>query len=471
MIKKLIFMSLCLSALAASGQTSSFTLKQCIEYAWLNNLDIRQSILNNESANVDFRQSKTNLLPSLSLSAGQNYQFGRTVDRFTNTFINQTIRSNNIGLSAGLTIFNGFQNQHYIKSQRALEKSSVEDVETVKNTVALNISSAFLQAIQADEMVKNANTQMESTKLRIERAQRMVDAGATDLSALLSLKAQLANEQLNLVTAANNKNSAMLNLKTYMQMPPENELEIVLPEIPIDLISNPFSATELYEIAIHNMPQIKAAQYRYEASLMQSRMSKGSLSPTISLYGSVSTVYSQSAKALVGYQLTGVQVIGITRNTNDSVLQPTFAGQFQTIGFARQLRDNIGQSAGINLSWNLFNGFQVQNQIQKAKINSYISEMNLLRAQNTLLNEVNAAVNSYNAAKARYDASRDNVQAQQLSLDYIQRRFDAGASTSLDFIQSKNNLLQAQSNETQAKYELVFRGLILEFYKGNPIKL
>ncbi len=471
MIKKFIFLSLVFCSVAANAQTNSFTLRQCIEYAWMNNLDIRQSILNSDISRVNLKQSKTNLLPSLSLSAGQNYQFGRTVDRFTNTFINQTIRSNNIGLSAGLTIFNGFQNQNYIKQQAALAKSGEQNVENIKNTVALNISSAFLQAIQSDEMVKNAKAQMESTKLSIDRAQRMVDAGASDLSSLLSLKAQLANEQLNLVNAENSKNSAMLTLKTYMQMSPENELEIVLPNIPVDVISNPFSTTELYEIAIHNMPQIKSAVFQSEAALMQTRMSRGSWSPTVSLYGSISTVYSQSAKALVGYQFNGIQVIGITQTSNDTVLQPTFAGQFQTIGFSKQLRDNIGQSAGINLSWNLFSGFQVQNQIQKSKINEHISELNLLKAKNALLNEINAAMNSYNAAKARYEASRNNVEAQKLSLDYIQKRFDAGASTSLDFIQSKNNFLQAQSNEVQAKYELVFRGLVLEYYKGNPINL
>ncbi len=471
MIKKYFFICFCFSSALAFGQTNRMTLRQCIEYAWQNNLDIRQSVLNNEVSKVDYRQSKTNLLPSLSLSAGQNYQFGRTVDRFTNTYINQTIRSNNVSLNAGLVIFNGFQNQNNIRTQRAFENSTEQNIETMKNTIALSIASAFLQAIQADEMVKNANTQMESTRLSIDRAQKMVDAGASDMSALLTLKAQLANEQLNLVTATNSKNSAMLTLKINMQMPPENELEIILPEIPAEVITNAYGAAELYEIALHNMPQIKSAVYQSEAALMQARMSRGNWSPTVSLYGSISTVYSSSAKELTGYRLTGVQIIGVTQNTKDTVLQPTVAGQLRTISFGRQLKDNIGQAAGVSLSWNLFNGFNVQNQVQKAKINTYISEMNLTKAKNTLLNEINAAVNNFNAAKARHDASVNNVEAQKLSLDYIQKRFDAGATTSLDYIQSKNNYLQAQSNETQARYELVFRSLILEYYKGNPINL
>ena len=98
----------------SKAQLQKYTLQQCIEYAWNNNLDIKQSFLNNESSVLDVKQSKANLLPTLSASAGQNYQFGRTVDRFTNAFVNQTIRSNNFGLNAGLSLFNGFQNQNNI---------------------------------------------------------------------------------------------------------------------------------------------------------------------------------------------------------------------------------------------------------------------------------------------------------------------------------------------------------------------
>lgn len=471
MIHKFLFTCILIGLTSAQAQSNDFTLKQCIEYAWLNNLDVRQSILNSESAKIDQKQSKTNLLPSFSLSAGQNYQFGRTIDRFTNQFINQTIRSNNIGINGSIILFNGLQNQNNIKQQDELHKASEENIQNIKNTIALNIANAFLQTIQAEENIKNAQFQMESTKQRIDRAQKMVDAGTTDLSSLLSLKAQLANEQLNLVTAENSKNSAVLNLKILMQMPSDQDLNLVIPEITNDLINNPLSATELYQISLYNMPQIKSAVHQSDAARFQAKMTRGNLAPTISLFGSISTVYSQNAKTISGFQQTGTQIIGYTSVGNETVVQPVFSYQFNTIGFNQQLKDNLGQSAGISLSWNLLSGFQVQNQIQKAKINVSISELNLLRAKSNLLNEINAAVNTYNAAKARHDAAVNNVDAQKLSLDYIQKRFDAGASTSFDFIQSKNNYLQAQSSEIQARFELLFRGLILEFYKGNPINL
>ena len=471
MIRKLILPSFLIVCFILNGQVNTFSLKQCIEYAWMNNLDVRQFVLNSESSSIDLNQSKSNILPSLSANAGQNYQFGRSIDRFTNQFSNQTIRSNNFSLNANLLLFGGFQTQNNIKLANATQKAAQENIYNIKNQIALNVANAFLQAIQSEENIKNLNFQVETTKQRVIKAQKMVDAGTADLSSLLSLKAQLANEQYNVVTAINAKNASMLNLKTLLQMGNDKDLNLSMPVVSMDIISNAFSVNELYQIALENMPQIKSAMLQNEAAKYQTRTTQGSMFPTIALFGSLSTVYSQSAQIYSNPTIVGSQIIGYTQTNNEAVVQPTFSYQISTKAFNKQISDNLGQGAGISLSWNIFNAFQVQNQIQKAKINEALSDLNLLKVKNNLLNEINSAMNSYNAAKAKHDAAMNNVEAQKMSFDYIQKRFDAGVTNSYDFIQSKNNLLQSQSNEIQARYELVFRGLILEFYKGNPINL
>ncbi len=471
MIRKLILPSFLIVCFILNGQVNTFSLKQCIEYAWMNNLDVRQFVLNSESSSIDLKQSKSNILPSLSANAGQNYQFGRSIDRFTNQFSNQTIRSNNFSLNANLLLFGGFQTQNNIKLANATQKAAQENIYNIKNQIALNVANAFLQAIQSEENIKNLNFQVETTKQRVIKAQKMVDAGTADLSSLLSLKAQLANEQYNVVTAINAKNASMLNLKTLLQMGNDKDLNLSMPVVSMDIISNAFSVNELYQIALENMPQIKSAMLQNEAAKYQTRTTQGSMFPTIALFGSLSTVYSQSAQIYSNPTIVGSQIIGYTQNGSEAVVQPTFSYQISTKAFNKQISDNLGQGAGISLSWNIFNAFQVQNQIQKAKINEALSDLNLLKVKNNLLNEINSAMNSYNAAKAKHDAAMNNVEAQKMSFDYIQKRFDAGVTNSYDFIQSKNNLLQSQSNEIQARYELVFRGLILEFYKGNPINL
>lgn len=470
--KNIILSFILLCANSAFAQQQKYTLQQCIEYAWSNNLDIKQSMLSNESSKLDVTQSKANLLPTLSASAGQNYQFGRTVDRFTNTFVNQTIRSNNIGLNAGLTLFNGFQNQNNIVQKKQTQNVSQYTIDVTKNQIALSIANSFLQCIQAIETIDYNEIQIQSTTQRIEKAQKMVDAGVSDLTVLLSLKAQLANEQLNLITSQSNKNAALLSLKNLMQLPIENDFEVVIPAFTSELIKeNMVDAFQIYDLALKNLPQIKAAETQILAAKAQTKMANGNLFPSISLYGSISTVFSESAKDYFNPKIVGSRTIGYSKISNEEVLEPIIKFDDKTIRFGKQLEDNLGQSAGINLNWNIFNGFATQNQIQKAKLNQQITDLNLIKAKNTLLTDINTAVNAYNAAKAQYNANENNVEAQNTSLDYIQKRFDAGVTNSFDFINAKNNYSQAKSNALRAKYELVFRALILEYYKGNKIQL
>jgi outer membrane protein len=329
----------------------------------MNNLDVRQFILNSESSNIDLKQSKANILPSLSANAGQNYQFGRSIDRFTNQFSNQTIRSNNFSLNANLLLFGGFQTQNNIKRANVTQKAAQENVQNIKNQIALSVANAFLQAVQSEENIKNLNFQVETTQQRIIKAQKMVDAGTADLSNLLTLKAQLANEQYNVITAVNGKNSSMLNLKTLLQMGNDQDLNLTMPVVSLDIISNSFSVNEIYQIALENMPQIKSAILQNEAAKYQTRVSQGSMFPSIALFGSLSTVYSQSAQIYSNPKIIGTQVIGYTQTNNELVVQPTYSYQTSTKAFSKQISDNLGQSAGLSLSWNIFNAFQVQNQM------------------------------------------------------------------------------------------------------------
>lgn len=468
-MKKFHFLILFLSLQQLHAQSKAMTLQECIEYAWKNNLDLKQSILTAETSKIDFQQSKLNQLPNLSFSTGQNYQFGRTIG-YDNTYENQTIRSNNFGLNSGVMVFNGFQIRNNIKQNKETLESVNQNIEVSKNTIALNISNLFLQLIQIKESINNSKLQMNSTQSQIERAQKLVDAGTTDMSSLLSLKAQLANEELNLINNENSQNAILLSLKTSMQYPVTDDLDVLMPNIGIENVKINETPIEIYDAAIKFLPQVKAAIAQNNASNYMEKISKGALLPSISLFANINTIFTDQAKDIKSQtKFLGYRTIGFTQSTNEAVVTPIFEEPTKILSFNSQIKDNLGQSIGVSLSWNLFNGFNTQNQIKKAKINQQISDLNLLKTKNTILTEINTAYNNYTAAQARYKASENNVNAQKTSYDYIQKRFDAGLTSSFDFISAKNNYLIAQSTFLQAKYELVFRSLVLNFYKGNKI--
>ena len=92
-----------------------FTLKQAVDTALKNNLELKQTELQMESAGIDWRQAKTNLLPNLSGFVNHGINQGRSIDPFTNGYIDQRVNYANYGLASGMTVFGGLSLQNSIR--------------------------------------------------------------------------------------------------------------------------------------------------------------------------------------------------------------------------------------------------------------------------------------------------------------------------------------------------------------------
>ncbi|MBU0696945.1 MAG: TolC family protein, partial [Bacteroidetes bacterium] len=95
------------------AQNLTYNLQQCIDTALKNNVALRQNGVDVQSANVDYRQAKENLLPSINGNLNYGYNSGRNVDPITNTYTNNQYSSSNASLSASLVLFNGLRLQNF----------------------------------------------------------------------------------------------------------------------------------------------------------------------------------------------------------------------------------------------------------------------------------------------------------------------------------------------------------------------
>ncbi|MDG1725120.1 MAG: TolC family protein, partial [Bacteroidia bacterium] len=86
-------------------EPSEWTLQKCIAYALENNTNIQQNILQGEIAKNNLKQSKLSRIPTLNGSGNHNYNIGRTIDPFTNSFNNTSIQSNSFSISSGLLLY------------------------------------------------------------------------------------------------------------------------------------------------------------------------------------------------------------------------------------------------------------------------------------------------------------------------------------------------------------------------------
>lgn len=461
-----------LSAQAIMAQTPGWTLKECIDHALKNNPDIQLARLNENLAHNTFSQSKLNRTPDFSATGGQFFQSGRSIDRFSNQFVQTTVRSNNIQLQGSMLVYSGGQINNTINQNKYLWIASEYDLKNIEQNVLLNISNLYLQALLSKELTAVSEQTVLNTKLQIDRAEKLFRAGSANEGQLLNLKAQLASDELTLINNKNQELNALSNLRMALRIPYTETFDIAKPVLP-ESISEvyPESLETIIDSAFQRRPELKAGMLRIKAAQYAARTSRGQLYPTISVGGNLSTVYSSNAKTPSNPVISGFQPIGRVQGSNEVVEAPQISYTLQTIAFSKQVKDNFGQSLGVNLNIPIYSQLQGRFSIQRGDIETERAKLNLERARLSAYNEIQTAWNAFQSASARFEAAKKNAEAQTLNLSYLQKRFDAGMSGLVDLQLAQSLESSARLNITSAKYEILFRKLVLDFYMGKELKL
>ncbi len=449
------------------------TLEQCIDYALKNNIQIKQSELNTEIADINLEQSKASLLPGLNGQASHSYNFGRTIDRFTNEFATQQVLSQNLGLSADVTLFNGLQTINTIHQNRFNYLSSKYNVDKMKNDISLNVATSYLQILYNIEAVENARNQIGITTAQSERSKKLVEAGSIARGAFLDIQAQLATEELNLTNAENQLNIAYLSLAQLLNLPNAQNLRIVKPEINVEsqplLVMDPM---QIYNTAIDNLPEMKSANYNVKSADKAVDIAWGGLSPRLVLSGSYGTGYSGLSKEVSGTpEFQGFDQTGYITSGGDEVLSPHIVTPMRVVPFMDQYKNNVNKSVGFYLTVPIFNRYQVRSSLGRARIQKLNAELTVESTKLQIQKNVQQAFADASAGLKKYYASNKAVEATTESFKYTEQKFNVGIVNTNDYNDSKNKLIKAQSDLLQAKYEYIFKTKVLDFYQGKPLKL
>lgn len=470
----LLFFSYCfLHSLILCGQEPikniEWSLKQCIDYALEHNLRVKQSGLNVRFSEETLIQSKAQVLPNLNGFATHSYNFGQTIDPYTNLFANDRVQSNNFALSSSLTLFNGLQTYHTIQQNQFNMMAGKSDEEKMKNDISLSIATAYLQVLFSEELVLTGKNQTNITRLQLERMQKMVEAGVLPRAKLLELEAQMALEELNVVNAENQKDLSYLNLKQLLDLDMLTDLKIVKPELElaseINITSTP---GQIYDAALTLLPEIKSAEYLLLSSEKTLKVAQGGRSPKLSFQGSLATGYSGKYKDQSTAVFNGYQSTGLLTTSGEDVLQPSFDVP-GILPFSKQIDDNLNQTIGFNLTVPIFNGLSVKTNISKAKIAKQKTEYDLTLTKNQVQKNVQQAYADASAALKKYKATKKSLEALEESFKYADKRFSVGDINAVEYNDAKNKLSKVQSDLLQAKYDFVFKQKILDFYQGKAL--
>jgi outer membrane protein len=324
---------------------------------------------------------------------------------------------------------------------------------TIRNNISLTVALDYLQILLNKELVASTGNQLSITRQQIEKTKKMVDAGSVARGNLLQIEAQAAQEELQLITLKNQLDISYLNLTQLLELKTPEGFEISIPDIRVDTNSVIDGNIEgIFEAAVGTRPEIKSSEFQLISSEYDLKIARGSRSPQLSFNHSFSTGYSSIRQKLLG-------------------IDPVEGPLYGKYSFADQVNDNINYGLGFSLSVPILNGWQVNKNISNSKLMIRNSQMTLEGTKKQLYKNIQQAYADASSSLKKYRASMKAVVSMEESFRYTEQKFNVGMVTPVDYNAAKSQLLSAQSDMAQAKYEFVFKTKVLDFYKGLPLSL
>jgi outer membrane protein len=456
----------------SSYSQKTWTLEDCIDHALKNNIQIRQYLLGVKTAETGLMQSRMNLLPNLNSYVSHGWNWGQAVDRFTNQFATERVRSNNFYGQSSFTVFSGFQKMNTLRQNQLDLMASKLDADNFMDDIALNIATSYLQILFAQELLEISVNQLEITQQQVLRMEKLVAAGTLARGDLLMIEAQLAAEELQVVEARNNLDMSLLFLAHMLDLPSAEGFQIARPEIELyETQSMTMTPEQIYNNALDKRPAIQSAGLRVESAVKGLAIARGAHSPTLSMVASWGTGFSGAQK--IGKDPIFVPLeIGYVENSQTRVLRNVEQfGDFMIKPFWDQFEDNNNRTLDFRLNIPIFNGWNTRSNVNRAKIAIENAQYEHESAKLQLNKTIQQAYADATASLKKYAASGKKVEATEESFKYSGQRFNVGMLTALDFNNAKNELQRAQSELLQAKYDYVFKTKVLDFYMGIPITL
>jgi outer membrane protein len=451
----LIFAGLLSSQGLIFSQQKVWSLEDCIRYAIDNNIQIKQQFIQTEYQKNTLELSKLKLLPSVNGSASQNYSFGRALDQSTYQYTDkQNSQSSSFYMGGSLNLFNGLQNYNSIKRNQYDLLAGEQDLQNIKDNIALTVALDYLQILLNKELVTATANQLQITLQQIEKTRKLVDAGSSARGNLLQIESQAAQEELKLINMKNQLDISYLNLTQLLELQTPVGFEVVVPEIRVDtnaIISG--NIDEIYSVAQGSRPDVKSSEMKLIASQYDLKISQGGRSPRLSMSNSFSTMYSNIRQKITGY---------------DPITSQPVTEKYP---FANQFNDNINWGVGFSLNIPILNGWQVNKNISNSKLSIQSSRYTLEGTKKQLYKNIQQAYSDEVAALKKYNASIKAVVSTEESFRYTEQKFNVGMVTPVDYNAAKTQLLNVQSDMSQAKYEYIFKTKVLDFYKGIPLNL
>lgn len=436
---------LMLVSMSTECAARQWSLKDCIDYALANNIQLQKAKVQQLSALEDIKQSQSALLPSLSLSTSQNVSYNPWPEQGSAMIAGNKVQADvkkvyyngSYSLSGNWTVWNGGQNTNTVKLNKLAAEQARLDSAVTANNVLEQIAQLYVQILYSDEAISVTKESLKTSQANEDRGKTMVSVGKMSKADLAQLTAQRAEDEYSIVEAESNLRNYKRQLKQLLQIADNDEFDVVIPSTTDEMALKDVPAlNDVYAASLTQRPEIQNAKLGIESSDLNVKIAKAGKMPTVSLNAGLST-----------------STTSMSQN-----------------GWGNQMKNNFTVGGGVSVSIPLFDNRKTKTSVNKAMLQKESYLLDLQDKQTTLYSTVEnywlQAVNNQN----KFKAARVSTESAQASYELLSEQFNQGLKNIVELMTGKTNLLQAQQNELQSKYLAILNLNMLDFYRTGEIK-
>ena len=422
------------------GQTAKkWSLDDCIEYALTHNISLKKKNVARQQAEEDWKQSKADLLPSLSASTSQSMGYRPWVNSGVSTVANGTVTSSmkksyyngSYGINASWTLWNGNQNTNTVHLNKLNAQTAELDSAVTANSIQEQILKLYLQILYLNDAVAVNQNNLATSRKNEERGQELVNVGKMSKADLAQLSAQTAQDEYNVVNAQSILANYKLQLKQLLELTGDMDFDIAVPEhLEQEAMKEIPSLQSTYEAALTSRPEIEQQRLAAKSSALNLSIAKAGYLPTVSLSGSLGTSSSSMSDKTWG----------------------------------QQMKTNFDAMAGVSFSVPLYDRRKTKTAVNKARLQIIDSELSMQEQEKQLYSTIEGYWLDALTNQQKYKAASASVSSEEASCELLSEQFRLGLKNIIELMSGKDKLLEAQQNMLESKYLTIMNIKLLEFY-------
>lgn len=413
------------------AQTAALSVEECVAIALKNNTELKTTRNNTLSAHKDVLASYAGILPTVDASARSGrYRAGESTDKrdtpvgidangnpiYERRLVVQpgfSVNSNDLGVSVGQNIFDGGEWWNAIRYANSQKKAADLNLQSVTNTIIMNVQERYFDLLRQQKLLEVYDLAVKRSQDQLDKTQKMFDLGAVAKVDVFRSQVNLGNDKIQYLAQQNAVLTAQNNLNLVMGRQPDEALEIVS-----DFTLKPFSdnVDSLNQQALQNNPELKMYHQDIRSKELMVARSESSFFPRLGA--------------------------GFNYNRSNAEIDRVYD----------YFKRNWSYSYGVSLSFNLFNGFRDQTNVQKSKLQLRNSMETYEYNKRNLIAAVMQFTDNYNSYLDIIQINEENLNAAKEEYRLAEERYRIGSGTQLEVREAQVNLTRAEQTLVAAKY-------------------